>query len=687
MIRILFLVIFFAVSAFGSAPIRSISEIRALPVDVAAKKMPVLLESQVVWVDSIKRAVFINDGLLGIYVQCPTSFVDSVKVGDIVRLSGCSQEGKFVPSILADSMEIIGRRDLPVGETYNPTLHLSPRIDCAWVSVNGRLVSMRVDVEKKHINARLRCIDVFIELQIPYSEESEILLRDILFEYVEFNAVAGSISNKQRQFIDRILFVNSARDFRVVSLRDDKKISRPIRQIHKLMDSKMNQTWVNNAQGVVLFSGKGEAFLRGEQSCLRVELSDSFDLKVGDYVYVEGFVFPDSVGPILTARNVEVVRNDGDPIPNALNLSGELDTDRNFDLIEIEAELIEIGQTFGNSVGGFDQQLLLCRAGNYLFEVRYPSSIKAQSIPDIGSILKLRGICHLIRDMSVTWDLSISGFWLQLCDESDVRVISPAPWWTVKKLIWILFGVLCLAVVFLIWVLALRKTVECQTLLIGKQIKQESTLNERQRIARELHDTMEQGLVALSLQLRSLCRKIQKDPSVALAGLAEAEHMLKICREESRASIQDLRGGLLEKMSLPEAIEYTLSKNFADSEIRFEVRVNGNLSRFDVLIEHQLLRLIGEAVTNAFRHSSANFICVEICEVDNFLTVSVTDDGCGFDLDSIDQSGHFGVRGMYERANRLNAELKVESTISVGTCVNLRMEITQQILRGKSDGC
>ena len=101
-----------------------------------------------------------------------------------------------------------------------------------------------------------------------------------------------------------------------------------------------------------------------------------------------------------------------------------------------------------------------------------------------------------------------------------------------------------------------------------------------------------------------------------------------------------------------------------------------------MLVEHQLLRNSKRLQTRF--HASAMIISVAICEADGVLSISVCDDGCGFELEKVDVSGHFGVRGMYERANRLGALLEVNSRISEGTCVNLKLPLSDGILRGNA---
>lgn len=226
-----------------------------------------------------------------------------------------------------------------------------------------------------------------------------------------------------------------------------------------------------------------------------------------------------------------------------------------------------------------------------------------------------------------------------------------------------------------------------QTQTIGQQIVRETMLNERQRIARELHDTLEQGLTALTMQLNRVYRKIKNDPESSLQAVEQAENILRVCRDESRASIQDLRGGLLEEMDLPAAVEKTIISRLDDTTVGFRPELKLSMSgvpvRLTLFAEHQLLRTITEAASNAVQHASPETISIQLDYGEEELHVVVQDDGCGFDPEHADEAGHFGVRGMYERVNRIGGKLEIESSEQSGTRVLVNVPVTDLLKEGQ----
>lgn len=203
------------------------------------------------------------------------------------------------------------------------------------------------------------------------------------------------------------------------------------------------------------------------------------------------------------------------------------------------------------------------------------------------------------------------------------------------------------------------------------QIQRAAVKDERQRIARELHDTIEQELAGLSIQLRNARQRLAGTPEQARTAIELAEQMLRHCREEARTSIRDLRSVAREQRGLRGALEEVLAPLAAECGANYSIEVEGQPGSLAGPVELHLLRLAQEAVANAARHASANEIRVRLAFTTDAVTLEIRDDGCGFDPTAPAPRGHFGMLGLRERADKLHAELTITSAPGSGTTIRV----------------
>jgi signal transduction histidine kinase/ligand-binding sensor domain-containing protein len=203
-------------------------------------------------------------------------------------------------------------------------------------------------------------------------------------------------------------------------------------------------------------------------------------------------------------------------------------------------------------------------------------------------------------------------------------------------------------------------------------------LEERSRLAREIHDTLAQGFVGLSSQLEAVASVLPEDGESALRYLTLARKMVRHSITEARRAIGDLRGAALEGGDLATALRsgaqiWTVGTNLA---IDVDISGTGWGSLPDELQQH-LLRITQEAVTNVIKHAGAHKVSVKLHKEASTLHLQIADDGRGFERrDSFSLfDGHFGLIGMRERAERLGGEFRLASEIGEGTEVNVTVPI------------
>ncbi|MDB6072143.1 MAG: sensor histidine kinase, partial [Verrucomicrobiales bacterium] len=267
----------------------------------------------------------------------------------------------------------------------------------------------------------------------------------------------------------------------------------------------------------------------------------------------------------------------------------------------------------------------------------------------------------------------IDGFQIQLRGVHDMVILARPPWWTIRRLLAIIGGLVLLAGAVSAWAFLLRRRVTRQTEIIRLKLTRETVLEERQRIARDWHDSMEQQLMGVSMIVEDATARLQEKPEVG-ARLDLAQRMLRHCRQESRTTIRDLRSVTLEAGGLPAAFAEFLPPLAQSGGAEFSQSTAGNGRRLPVRTEHELLRIVQEAVANAAQHSRAGHIHVSLDFPDNGTRVEIRDDGTGFDPDTLSSDGtHLGLAGMRERARRLGGVLEIDSKSSTGTRITLTL--------------
>ena len=203
----------------------------------------------------------------------------------------------------------------------------------------------------------------------------------------------------------------------------------------------------------------------------------------------------------------------------------------------------------------------------------------------------------------------------------------------------------------------------------------QAVLGERGRIAREIHDTLAQGYVAVSVQLELTARLMEMSKEAALKQLEETKELVRGSLAEARSSIWNLRSQQ-EAETLPSMLATMTERRRGMDGPALKLEVQGAFRPVSAPVEKEILRVAQEAVANAVRHAGARHIRVILRYDASTVKLQVIDDGRGFAGASEDLSrdGHFGLQGMRERAARLGARFKAESKVGQGTLVELEVD-------------
>jgi len=216
--------------------------------------------------------------------------------------------------------------------------------------------------------------------------------------------------------------------------------------------------------------------------------------------------------------------------------------------------------------------------------------------------------------------------------------------------------------------------------MLLQQMRELAVVEERNRLAREIHDTLAQGLVAIIWQLNAAEKAVESGGEPALQSLERVRNLAREGLQEARRSVWDLRAGPLEGRTLAEVLEQETKRVAGTGEIQTSFVVSGAERVLPAGAEAALLRICQESLANMLKHANATQVAVTLDYDDSQVRLAVQDNGVGFDPDipstRSKDSGGFGLINMRERARLLGGDLTVHSEPGQGTIVEATLSLT-----------
>ncbi len=662
----------------ADAPLRTLTTIREvseLSAEEAARQYPVHLRAIVTGVN-VSPACFLTDETGSTYYGRPGATSDLVP-GQLVEIEAVTRPGSFSSHVLERKSTVIGTAPLPAPESVTFDQLSLGAADSHYVEIGGIVRSAQY-IEK------FRCLDIQLAakgglLRVYLFHPADTEGNSLIDAKVRMRGSVSSRFNQNRQWIAARLNVDGIANITIEVPPPADPFAIPAHSASSLGRFEPQPSGFAHrvkVTGVVLYQEPGEAlYLRDEDRALLLQTRQTLPVTPGDVVDALGFLGMGVYSPYLDDTQYRRVRSGSPAKPVLTSAKQLLLGEHNADLVSIDADLV-------NSVERGDEQTLVLQSEDVLFNAQYLRTATQPFLPAMrnGSRLRLTGISTVLETAEKSSAISPKSFRLKLVSPESVTVLREPSWWTPARLLWALGAMVFIVALGACWIWLLRRRVTEQTQIILEKVQHGAVLEERTRIARDFHDTLEQELAGLSMQLDAVGRKFDQAPPTARPSLDLARRMLMHCRLEAKRSVWDLRCMALEQGDLVDALHEVTQPILAGQNAKLTFHIEGGRRRLPGIIERDLLRIGQEAVTNAIKHARANCIDVYFSFAGAKVTLTITDDGSGFNASKLPAaaSGHFGLAGIGERAAKLGGTLSVETCPGAGTRLVIEVPLHEE---------
>lgn len=638
------------------------NQIRRLSPELASFGYPVHIRG-VITMDAPAPDFFVQDATAGIYVEGSVFPRYPHLLSQFVEIEGVTGPGKFAPVIRETKLRVLGKGVLPKPQLFPFSELANGQQDSQWAEVRGIVRSAAVDRSSWRESAlamRVTSEGGEFNVRVPIAREQD--FSSWVDSEVLIEGVCGSLYNANRQltgilfYVPRLSFIRVEAPATQVPLSELLRFSGAEGMRHRV-----------RVRGIVGYQQQGKAlFLQDQGKGLRVLTQQGTPLEIGDLVEVLGFPAMGDSAPILEDAVFHRLGHEKSPEPVKLNLDVPWEQ---FDgaVVTTDAKLL-------NRQAQPDGLRLMLQRGDMFFDATVPPGVVAErllSIP-LNSDVRVTGIC-LVRSGGL-WQTPQS-FRMLLRVPKDVVVLTTPSWWNLRHALWLLGITGGVLLVVIVWVVVLGRRLQEQMAVIRQKLRSSAVLEERNRIARELHDTLEQELAGITMQLDLAVDCFQQVPGVAQHALETARDMSRHSMVEARRSVWDLRCQLLEDGDLVSALTQIVEPLVPREQTKVDFKIQGKPVRLPGPVEMNLLRIGQEAVANAVKHGGARQVSIELRYQPVSVCLNVSDDGQGFAVSQPSPAGHFGLLDMRERAQSMGSHLRVESEPGGGTRIAVEVPL------------
>lgn len=635
-------------------------------------------------------ATVVQEGTTGIYIRSTNGLP---RVGDLVEVEGTTEAGEFAPRVQASRITRLGSGELPAPVHPYWDQMINGSLDTEFVEIEGIVTSVLTNVPvvappgglfvtlRTHdgkINVLAYDRSVANEVLLKHSEDALIRLRGCLF--ASWNGATRQVN------VGEVYMYNPS--VTVVEPAPKDAFADALKSVPDLLlfDPRASALRRVKVSGQIMGWRGGEYYAMDGTNGFRFLPRRTVSCDIGQLVEVVGF--PSLTGPSAVLQEAIVRKVGVAPLRDARPLDGkDLFLAQNDAVrVKVQAILLNLSQ---------DQKTLDLQAGLQRFVARLdgtpgvpeavdtdPGALKGLDLP-IGSRLEITGV-YAGNGGNRTASKDVASFELLVQSPADIQMLARPPFWTLQRtlvLVGVLVGILALS---LVWIRLLHHEVQQRSAQLEAEVqnreqaeRQHALAQERARIARDLHDDLGSSLTEISMLATT-------SPGLNLPPDGAAERMESIAGK-SRTLVKALDEIVWvvdpERDTLASVVRYLASyveEYLSGMNVTSRVQIPNSFDDQPVAgqARHHLFLAVKEALNNAVRHGGASEIGFRVRVLDHQLSISITDNGTGFDP-SGHSSGH-GLSNLRERLQQLNGRCEFQSSPGTGTTVVLEVPITAE---------
>jgi signal transduction histidine kinase len=660
---------------------------------------------------------FIQDSSGGVFVENISSRQPSP--GDVLTLTGVSFPGGYAPTITRPDWKKVGEAPLPHPKPVAIEDLMSGAEDGQRIKISG--VVRHAQRSGNLLQAELTSGGYRVLAYGPMLPG--IVPEKLVGAKVDLAGTpATAFNGTLRHLVSVDVYFPVITDFSIVKLADSDPFQEPLTPINNIAQYRAGRSSADRVRvkGVLTYQRSGEdLFIKDATGGLQIKSKEALSLSKGDVVEAVGFPEFDNFLPVL---NDAIFRKAPEPLADVKALKppiGELlEGLHHSDFITVQGKLLDhLEERSSSPTGEPDIKTILeLQASNVIFTAEAETLMTNQppmSIP-IGSLVEVSGICFL----QSAADGRIQSIQILIPTTYSVRVLKKPSWLTPERLLISLVIAFVVIIAGTTWTIMVTKRNSALKLLIREreldqkelqtahdtletrvkerteqlkfevtarkeaEVQFKATLTERTRLARELHDTIEQTMTGITLQLNTINKVFELDPKTATHHLGLIRSMVRRSRVDLRQTIWDLRSREQEQFDLCKALSIGANQIAENAGIRVEIETRGNVRPLPEVVEDTLLRISQEAMTNTVKHSGANRVKMALDFSDHNIVLEIKDNGNGFTPENCGgpNEGHFGILGMAERAKRVDGRISIVSQPGQETIVRVELPITPATL-------
>lgn len=593
-----------------------------------------------------------------------------LKNGELVEIKGESDKGDYAPVIIAKQITVLGQGPLPPAKPVTFEDLMSGEEDSQFVEIHDVVRCFQTDL---HGNRMIKIFSSGERLTAILHDVTGAECERLPDSVVRVHGVCAPRFNRQNQLFENWFLVPRQEDLMVEKPAPEKPFDLPAQSTASLLGFHPKSTFGHRVkvEGTVTYRpNDAQLFLQDRRGGLSVGTAQPGTLHYGDRVEALGFLAFGDYTPVMEDAIFRKISAGPEPPPDPITAESAL-------LGTNDCRLVRINATVLDRALHIPEPVLVLQSGRFIFHAQINGEETAGGFADLqnGTQVALTGICRVEKgDQWTSGDeWRAKSFRILLRSPQDVQVLRLPPWWTLRRLLWII-GIL--AVVLFCgsaWVAALRRRVEWLQ-------QREALQRERIRISQDIHDEIGSKLAKISYLSDAVTRETtgQNISAAKIISIAQTSRDLLSSLDRTVWAVNPSND------SLEQLVNYLgqyATEYFQDTPIQCQLRLPRSLPAitFFAEVRHNVLLAFEEVLSNIVKHSGATRVQVCMTLNGSVLEVSVEDNGRGFPTENFSTAAaavdnkptapRHGLTGLERRLTEVGGRFELKSAPGDGTSV------------------